>query len=71
MIGEDSEGRLVRVRFSFPNEPSGKVVEVLVNRYSPLINYKRQIENSQSQMDLFAKRIYFRYVHSNKEAYLI
>lgn len=42
----------------------------MVNRYLPLMNYKRQLENN-SRIDLYGKRMTFKYTHSNKEPYII
>jgi hypothetical protein len=54
----------VRVKFSFPNELNSKQCEILVNPYYPLFNYKRQLE-SNSKIDLYGKKLVFKYTHYN------
>lgn len=42
----------------------------MVNPYYPLINYKRQLENT-SKIDLYGKKLIFKYTHYNSENFKI
>jgi hypothetical protein len=50
----------VQVKFYFSNEVGNKQCEISVSPFSPLINYKRQLENS-SKIDLYGKKLLFKY----------
>jgi hypothetical protein len=47
------------VNFHLINETSSKKITVMVNRFTPLINYKRQIENA-ARVDLYGRKLIFR-----------
>ena len=40
-------------------EPGNRVAMISVNRFVPLINYKRQIEN-QHKIDLYGRKLIFK-----------
>ena len=47
------------MRFHLSGEPGNKVAMISVNRFVPLINYKRQIEN-QHKIDLYGRKLIFK-----------
>ena len=59
MLAEDNKQN-VKVRFSFNTEVNSKQCEILVDPFTPLFNYKRQLETN-SKMDLFGKKLIFKY----------
>ena len=49
----------ISVRFILATDFSNKVTMISVNRFVPLINYKRLIEN-QYKVDLYGRRLVFK-----------
>lgn len=70
MLAETQLRRQVSVRFNFPGEPGCKKTEILVNPFLPLLNYKGEIEQ-QSKINLFGKKMQFKYAKSQEEIYKI
>jgi hypothetical protein len=50
-----------QVKFFFTNEVGNKHCELSINPFSPLINYKRYLEN-YSKIDLYGKKLIFKYI---------
>jgi hypothetical protein len=70
MIAEEQRKTQIKVKFVFANDLTAKPCELLVNPYSPIFNYKTQLE-SQARMDLYGKKLVFKYTHNNSESFKI